>query len=112
MTSGFVLSACLTEVARLMVGLVGAGPGDSIRPVGSQHAVALPELTADKLLLELRGQAGTRFVAGVADWSEVGLGGEDDAGVLYKLTSKSRPHTVYYFAIRGARVCRIARDTA
>lgn len=104
----YVLTQCLTEVARLMVQLTSAAVTDTVRPVSGQLTGVLSEVTPAGLLKELRGSYGMNFIPSVVEWNEVGQSGEGQ-GVLYKLTAKPPRTAVYYFTIEDTRVRRITR---
>ncbi|HKX23975.1 MAG TPA: hypothetical protein VJM46_01945 [Candidatus Saccharimonadales bacterium] len=103
----FAVSACVTEMARLMVELTSTPSADSTRRLSSLHAAVLSQVTSTAVLMELRGQYGSRFTPSLGEWNEVGLDA-DGSSVLYKL---AKPTATYYFTIREGTVCRLARAT-
>lgn len=102
----FVLSECVTELARQMVQLTSAPSNDYVRRVGSQYAAVLPQVTPAAVLMELRGYVGSRFTPEMGRWDEVGQS-EEGNGALYKLTPKPQATAVYYFTVENAQVRRV-----
>lgn len=105
----FRLGECISEIATLMLALIGAS--DRERTLGERHQAVLSEVTPEKVLLELRGRTFTQYVVELADWSEV-PSVTPSHQPLYKLTTKGRQRTVYFFTVVGRRVRRVVREDA